>query len=337
MSSGWSTGIIQASSLEEHEEVVRNLWNLEFRQIKPGVLTSRTTYLSTPQMVIYHEQWDRPLRLKGELCRGRVAFGLPHHSNPWQFRAGGKSIEKHAIPWISDAGELDVTTESCYSNVVMIFDAGFLKRIAAQLQHPIARNALANPFLSAFNISSEKAIALRGRVEGLLRNITMSSPGTVQGEGEESRLPEHLADALLNTLVMSDDDNPSMRRMETSAYRYRYVRSCIEYSRSRGYSVSVPELCSLTGRSRRFLEYAFQESLGSSPIAFFNLCRLQEAYRELVTASPKERTVTEVAFRWEFSDVGRFAASYCKLFGEKPSQTLRRPKKRMINIPILWD
>jgi AraC-like DNA-binding protein len=34
--------------------------------------------------------------------------------------------------------------------------------------------------------------------------------------------------------------------------------------------------------------------------------------------------VTHLAARWGFTHLGRFASSYQKIFGEKPSQTLRR-------------
>jgi AraC-like DNA-binding protein len=34
--------------------------------------------------------------------------------------------------------------------------------------------------------------------------------------------------------------------------------------------------------------------------------------------------VTVIAERWGFSHLGRFAGNYQKIFGEKPSQTLRR-------------
>jgi AraC family ethanolamine operon transcriptional activator len=39
---------------------------------------------------------------------------------------------------------------------------------------------------------------------------------------------------------------------------------------------------------------------------------------------PSSETVTEVAFRWGFWHLSRFAREYRSMFGESPSETLRR-------------
>jgi AraC family ethanolamine operon transcriptional activator len=44
--------------------------------------------------------------------------------------------------------------------------------------------------------------------------------------------------------------------------------------------------------------------------------------RELRAAEPGTARVTDVAMRWGFWQLGRFAVEYRALFGERPSQTL---------------
>ena len=44
---------------------------------------------------------------------------------------------------------------------------------------------------------------------------------------------------------------------------------------------------------------------------------------ELTRADPWQVTVSEVAYRWGFTHLGRFAGAYRERFGETPSQTLR--------------
>ncbi|RUU28329.1 helix-turn-helix domain-containing protein [Mesorhizobium sp. M6A.T.Ce.TU.016.01.1.1] len=75
--------------------------------------------------------------------------------------------------------------------------------------------------------------------------------------------------------------------------------------------------------SRRTLHRAFQHTLGIGPLAYLRLRRLSAVHRALTMAEPAYAGVTRAALDFGFTDLGRFAAFYKRLFGEFPSQTLR--------------
>jgi len=85
---------------------------------------------------------------------------------------------------------------------------------------------------------------------------------------------------------------------------------------------TVGELCSLLGVSRRTLQSCFQATWGMGPLAWLNTLRLNAVRRHLKTAA----SVTEAATRFGFWHFGHFARDYRVLFGETPSQTLRRQR-----------
>lgn len=60
-----------------------------------------------------------------------------------------------------------------------------------------------------------------------------------------------------------------------------------------------------------------------SPHRYLWLRRMNLARRALLHADPTARIVTEIANNYGFAELGRFAVSYRKLFGESPSVTLR--------------
>ncbi|MFD6289666.1 AraC family transcriptional regulator [Streptomyces sp. NPDC060205] len=86
---------------------------------------------------------------------------------------------------------------------------------------------------------------------------------------------------------------------------------------------TVGELALLSGVSVRRLQEAFQQYVGMTPLAYLTDVRLIRAHDELRRGTPGEVNVSEVAHRWSFGHLGRFASRYRARFGELPSQTLR--------------
>lgn len=88
--------------------------------------------------------------------------------------------------------------------------------------------------------------------------------------------------------------------------------------------VHISEICAQFEVSRRSLHRAFDEVLGMGPVTFLRYKRLCRIHSVLRGSSPAQTTVTEVAMQQGFIELGRFAHYYHALFGEHPSETLRR-------------
>jgi AraC-like DNA-binding protein len=88
-------------------------------------------------------------------------------------------------------------------------------------------------------------------------------------------------------------------------------------------NITIEDLTRLTGVSGRALYEGFRRFKGASPKACLRAIRMQEIRKELLEGDDSD-DVTVVAERWGFFHLGRFASNYQKIFGEKPSQTLRR-------------
>jgi AraC-like DNA-binding protein len=88
--------------------------------------------------------------------------------------------------------------------------------------------------------------------------------------------------------------------------------------------LSLAEVAKELGSSTRSLGRAFQRRHGMGPLAFWRRRRFEAARRDLFLADPDQASVTEVANRYHLSHLGRFAVGYRSLFGESPSETLRR-------------
>jgi AraC-like DNA-binding protein len=86
----------------------------------------------------------------------------------------------------------------------------------------------------------------------------------------------------------------------------------------------IPEMCKAIGVSERTLRICCQEHLGMGPKRYLLLRRMHLAQRALRQATPEATSVTDIATRYGFWQLGRFAVEYQSLFGESPSATLRQ-------------
>ena len=114
-----------------------------------------------------------------------------------------------------------------------------------------------------------------------------------------------------------------------TASRLAAVERAEAYVRARpGTSVPISRLSRIVGLSERCLRNAFYGVRGMSPKRRFIAERLEDARRALSDTHHGDTTVTGVATRYGFYELGRFAASYKEAFGETPSATLRGTARR---------
>jgi AraC-like DNA-binding protein len=85
------------------------------------------------------------------------------------------------------------------------------------------------------------------------------------------------------------------------------------------------EICAALNIAERTLRTSCEEHLGMGPIRYLTLRRMHLVRRALVSADPSETTVTRTVTDHGFWELGRFSVAYRAMFGEKPSETLRRP------------
>lgn len=77
--------------------------------------------------------------------------------------------------------------------------------------------------------------------------------------------------------------------------------------------------------SPRALQAAFRRHKDTTPLRYLRETRLHRAHDELREADVDSGvTVSDVAYRWGFGNLGRFAEDFRKVFGTTPSQVLRR-------------
>ena len=87
--------------------------------------------------------------------------------------------------------------------------------------------------------------------------------------------------------------------------------------------VSLVDVASYAGVSERSLRREFQRNYGMTVRQFLIRRRLEASHHALQSKEGSGTTVTEVATRFGFSHLGRFASAYRSTFGCSPSDSLK--------------
>ncbi len=165
---------------------------------------------------------------------------------------------------------------------------------------------------------AELRVFLDSLFEVLGENPAMLSHPTVQ-KTVYSGLMGHLCDS-----IQTASDMPPP--LVTYQARKAMVEDARTYVLTHLYdTVTIAELCSALNVSRRTIQYCFQEVLNTNPVQYLRAIRLNSVRRELREGNPAAMQVQDVAARWGFWHLSHFARDYREMFGELPSDTLRKP------------
>jgi transcriptional regulator GlxA family with amidase domain len=94
-------------------------------------------------------------------------------------------------------------------------------------------------------------------------------------------------------------------------------------------AITLGRLCEVAQAGERSLQLAFQARRGTSPMRFVCERRLAAVQRRLFRPGADD-DVTAIATGLGFTHLGRFSSAYAAAFGESPSQTLARGRRRAL-------
>lgn len=90
--------------------------------------------------------------------------------------------------------------------------------------------------------------------------------------------------------------------------------------------ITLAELVAVCQVSERTLHESFKRFRQTTPMNYLRTIRLKNVHKDLICAKDKV-CITDVATKWGFTQLGRFSSLYKKMYGESPSETLRRHLK----------
>jgi AraC-like DNA-binding protein len=132
-------------------------------------------------------------------------------------------------------------------------------------------------------------------------------------------------------LLLSHPNNYSeaLRRRER-ALTPRDFRCALDYMHANLTApITVADIAEASGIAGRTLFQYFRDFRGTTPMRYLREARFGK-FREALTRPQADQGVADIATKCGFCHLGRLASEYRSRFGERPSETLRRSRRRRL-------
>ena len=164
-------------------------------------------------------------------------------------------------------------------------------------------------------------IARLRRLHATAGALAERSPEIIANPEAARGLEQALIEAAVGCLVHSRERKNGLAQGRHAVVMRRFRQAVDE---SAGAPLYIPEICKTIRVSERTLRVCCQEHLGMSPKRYLLLRRMALVRSSLREAVTDTTSVTDIAMRFGFWNLGRFAVEYRALFGETPSATLHQ-------------
>ena len=304
-------GRVEPQCIEELNQTVQP-WQLTLRQLSSAELQPSITFKSIGDILISNDRWQSHLHGTGGSAADyfTIVGSFRTCRLPWN----GQFLQENSLACGASNSEWDFHTPQGSDHWVMMLPE---KKLAEHMG--VDAEDILDGSTQLLPLEPKCFQRLNGGVKQLL------APENNQSQNERS----FQSDEQIETDILSwaaglflqhagGEDGPGVRK-RCAAYR-----RAVHIANRSEQDLGPAELAAKAGVSLRVLQMAFQENLGISPMRYLRLCKLNRLHTILRDSSHSQTNVTNLMRRCGFSEFGRTAGEYRRLFGESPQQTLAR-------------
>jgi AraC family ethanolamine operon transcriptional activator len=278
-------------------------WNQDYLQLSAGLFQGELAQVEGTGIKLFVERVQQSVLQTGLLPRGVLALGVPLNASGGGMFCG-RACDAGSLHLFSGDAGFEFRTSRQHTMLGIELQLGEdveLPLRAGTLTHTIRPIAKIKSYVMDLYHSARRDPAL------------LSTPAVVAS----------VSDFLLDSLLRTPNTPEALGRLQDAATHSHWalVQRCVTLVNDAvDAAPTVTQLCAATGVSRRTLQNAFLRVLDMSPLAYIKAVRLKQAREALKNA----RSVTDAATACGFWHFGHFSQDYQTLFGERPSDTLRR-------------
>jgi AraC family ethanolamine operon transcriptional activator len=304
---------VQFSSFEEFDSFPHG-WDTDFSTTSTDTYSAALRQTIAPGLLVNTAVLSSPTLQRGTTPSGMRTFALPAKlPTPYSWR--GLPVSDNTLIIFPEDRELFSTMGANVEMMTIAIDQ-------ALVDSCIENWELDTTVVFGSPSTTDLCPSQYNRVRSNLSLLTefMVKYGDHQQFKDVSRgVQEYMIDELLKP-VASSLCNGTVSR----SFAAQRVKAASDYILAHVTEpLTVAEVCTAIGSSRRSLEQCFQKYAGTSPKQFIQLLRFNQCRAALLGATTDSR-ISDIAGRYGFWHMGQFGATYRRLFAETPRNTLQR-------------
>jgi AraC family ethanolamine operon transcriptional activator len=287
-------------------------WNQDYLQLSAGAFQGEICQIEGSCIKLFIERVQQSLLQTGVLPRNVLAFGIPLDASGAAMFCG-QACASDAFHVFSGTSGFEFRTSQQHTmlGIELKLGAGWLSDAGPDGGPGPHRNVPAQA--GALQMDNASQAELKTYLLSLLQSA-QTAPDVLSSPAVVATVADFLLDHMAQRLIGAPwtDEPPVHQKL--------VQRACALVHDSLEQAPTVAQLCIDLGVSRRTLQNGFQRTLNVSPLNYLKAVRLGQARRALKQVD----SVTEAATAFGFWHFGHFSQDYLTMFGERPSDTLRR-------------
>ena len=289
-------------------------WDWDFRQLDAGKLDARATAIGDHNVQVIKFQLNRGFHQLGCAPEGMLTFGVVGPGVPG-FKWCSRNLSGGSLLNFNMQSGFDGVSLAGFSGYTVILRPQYLQFLAGQMDISTPVEYLIADQTDWF---SQRTMMLGKRLDTIYRKI--SRLGTEVLNEYSEVINEEIGFTILGE-VTGKTARPQPHATVNKAIILRNALETLNDPDS--LPITVAKLRELVGVSSSSLNRIFLSEYGIPPKSYIRSRCLSAARDALACVSP-EAKVSDIANRWGFWHMGQFAGDYRRMFGELPSDTLKR-------------
>lgn len=291
-------------------------WNADFHQLDAEQYKSSIFQARIGDMLISNARLGCHVGQHGETPVGMHTFAIP-------------DIDSSEIYWFGHTVGQDTLLVFPAHREIDVFSRPDFNIMTFSIPEEILQNLFESKGILGLEKvlgPEEKVIQSQNVLLNSLRYLLRTIPEIFRNSLNNHVLAVEIQDQILSKLIQILDDNKPESRVHQQNKRMTLKRT-LDYIHDHADAdrpLRITDICKIARVSERSLQNIFKQQLGMTPKNYLTGYKLYEVHRELWRAKPNLVHVSDIANNWGFWHMGHFAADYRRMFGELPSDTLKR-------------